>query len=72
MDLKESRRSTLAAPQRAGALESTAKKQKKRKKQKDTFSAVRSSYFMRCNIPMQRSIIFSRSLFHSVLVMPLS
>ena len=47
MDLKESRRSTLAAPQRAGALESNAKKQKKRKKQKDTFSAVRGGYFMR-------------------------
>ena len=47
MDYKESRRSTLAAPQRAGALESNAKKQKKRKKQKDTFSAVRDGYFMR-------------------------
>ena len=47
MDLKESRRSTLAAPQRAGALESTAKKRKKRKKQKDTFSVVRDGYFMR-------------------------
>ena len=47
MDLKESRRSTLAAPQRAGALESNAKKRKTRKKQKDTFSAVRDGYFMR-------------------------
>ena len=72
MDLKESRRSTLAAPQRAGALESTAKKQKKRKKQKDTFYAVREGYFMRCRIAMQRSIIFARSLFHSVFFMPLS
>ena len=45
MDYKESRRSTLAAPQRAGALESTAKKRKNTEKQKDTFSAVLFPYF---------------------------